>query len=100
MYFRLISSSHLPPFKFILIFSWSEKKIIHNIQDKILKQTFSAYLDTFYLPRNYTMRWSTTIAQLIHLHLPTCRPGFESQAHHLRFNHVIFELCHVEKTKL
>ena len=27
----------------------------------------------------------TAIAQWIRLHLPSCCPGFESQAHHLRF---------------
>ena len=27
-------------------------------------------------------------------------PGFESQAHHLCFYQFIFELCHVEKTKI
>ena len=27
-------------------------------------------------------------------------PRFESQAHHLRFYQFIFELCHVEKTKI
>ena len=28
------------------------------------------------------------IAQSIHLHLPSCYPGFESQAHHLHFYHL------------
>ena len=31
------------------------------------------------------MHGSATIAQWICLHLPSSRPGFESQAHHLRF---------------
>ena len=38
-----------------------------------------------------------TIAQWIRLRLPSCRPGFESQAHHLSFYQFIFELYHVEK---
>ena len=29
--------------------------------------------------------WGAAIAQWIRLHLPSCRPGFESQAHHLCF---------------
>ena len=32
--------------------------------------------------------------------LPFCHPGFESQEHHLFFFQCIFELCHVEKTKI
>ena len=39
------------------------------------------------------------IAQWICLRLPSCRPGFESQAHHLCF-HRFIELCNVEKTKV
>ena len=39
------------------------------------------------------------IVQWIRLPLPSCRPGFESQAHHLRF-HRFIELCNVEKTKI
>ena len=27
-------------------------------------------------------------------------PGFESQAHHLHFYQLLFELCHVERTKI
>ena len=37
------------------------------------------------------------VAQWIRLRLPSCRPGFESQAHHLSFYQFIFELYHVEK---
>ena len=40
-----------------------------------------------------------TIAQWIHVRLPSCRPGFESQAHLLHFYQYIFELRHAEKTK-
>ena len=50
--------------------------------------------------------WSLTniargaaMAQWIRLRLPSCRPGFESQAHHLHFYQFI-ELCNVEKTKI
>ena len=41
-----------------------------------------------------------TIAHCICLRIPTCCPGFESQAHHLCFLQFILELCHVEKTKI
>ena len=36
----------------------------------------------------------------IRLCLPSCRPAFESQANHLLFSQFVFELCHVEKTKI
>ena len=44
--------------------------------------------------------WGAAIAQWIHLRLPSCHPGFKSQALHLCFYQFIFELCHVEKTKI
>ena len=31
------------------------------------------------------LTWGTAVAQWIHLRLPSCHSGFESQAHHLRF---------------
>ena len=40
------------------------------------------------------------IAQWIHLCLPSCCPGFESQDHRLCFYQFKFEFCHVEKTKI
>ena len=42
------------------------------------------------------------IAQQICLHLPSCCPGFESQAYHLRFFHLQFlcYMCHVKRTKI
>ena len=40
------------------------------------------------------------IAQWIHLRLPSRRPGFEYQTHQLRFYQIIFDLRHVEKTKI
>ena len=39
------------------------------------------------------------IAQWIRLRLQFCCPGFESQAHHIRF-HQFIDLCYVEKTKI
>ena len=39
------------------------------------------------------------IAQWIRLRLPSCHPGFKSQAHHLRY-HQFIELFNVEKTKI
>ena len=41
--------------------------------------------------------WAS-IVHWICLRLPSCCPGFESQAHHLHFYQFIFELCHMEKT--
>ena len=35
-----------------------------------------------------THTWGAAIAQWIRLRLPSRRPGFESQAHHLRFFHL------------
>ena len=40
------------------------------------------------------------MAQWIWLSLPSCCPGFESQASNQRFYPFIFELCQVEKTKI
>ena len=42
------------------------------------------------------------IAQWICLHLPFCRPGFESQAHHLRFYHLKYlcNICRVKRPKI
>ena len=40
------------------------------------------------------------IAQWIHLRLPSCGPGFESQAHQLCFYRFIFKLCRVKSTKI
>ena len=39
----------------------------------------------------YSMIWGAAIAQWIRLCLPFCRPGFESQARHLRF--FIYSIC-------
>ena len=44
------------------------------------------------------IKMGTPVAQWIRLLLPSCRPGFESQALHLRLYQ--FKLWHVEKTKL
>ena len=35
--------------------------------------------------------WGAAIAQWICLRLPSCRPGFESQVHHLHF--FIYSIC-------
>ena len=39
----------------------------------------------------FTAIVSAAVAQWIHLRLPSCRPGFESQAHHLCFYQFKFE---------
>ena len=51
--------------------------------------------------------WGAAIAQWICLCLTSCRSGFESQAHHLRFFHfILFKLyichlnCNVKRTKI
>ena len=45
---------------------------------------------------------SAAIAQWIRLRLSFCRPGFESQAHHLRFYHLQYlcYICRVKRTKI
>ena len=48
------------------------------------------------------IKGGTSIAQWICLHLPSCRPGFESQKHHLRFYHLksnLCYICHVKKER-
>ena len=37
------------------------------------------------IPDNYPFQRGAAIAQWIHLHLPSCCPGFESPAYHLHF---------------
>ena len=49
--------------------------------------------------QNYLYR-GAAIAQWIRLCLPSCRPRFQPQAHHQHFYQFIFDLCHVEKTKI
>ena len=47
-------------------------------------------------------RRGAAIAQWICLRLPSCRPGFESQVHHLHFFHLMYlcYICHVKRTKI
>ena len=46
-------------------------------------------LFSFFLQPN----WVATIAPWFRLHLPSCSPGFESQAHHLRiFQFVLLKM--------
>ena len=44
-------------------------------------------------------RRGAAIAQWIRQGLPSCWPRFESHSHHLCLHRIMFELCHVEKTK-
>ena len=46
--------------------------------------------------------WGAAVAQWIRSRLPSCHPGFKSQAHHLRFFHFKFEfkLWRIGKTKI
>ena len=43
---------------------------------------------------------AAAIAQWIRLRLPSCSPGFKSQAHRVCFYLFIFELCNVKMRKL
>ena len=43
--------------------------------------------------------WGAAIAQWIRLLLPSCHPGFESQAHHLSFYKFIIVLCGKDENK-
>ena len=42
--------------------------------------------------------WGAATAQWICLRLPSCRLGFESQAHHLRFYHLQY-LCYISRVR-
>ena len=44
--------------------------------------------------------WGAAIAQWIHLCLPSCRPGFQSDAHHLRFINLYLNCVMWKKTKV
>ena len=43
--------------------------------------------------------WDAAIAQWIRLCLPSCRPGFESQAYHLSFYKFIVVSCGNDENK-
>ena len=53
-------------------------------------------------PAKNISEWGAAVAQWIRSRHPSCRPGFKSQAHHLRFFQFKFEfkLEHIEKTKI
>ena len=54
-------------------------------------------------PTEVLQFWGAAIAQWIHLQLPSCRPRFESQAHHLHFYILqsnLCYICHVERMKI
>ena len=59
---------------------------------------FDAFITTLikvftnlYQNANMLVSWGATIAQWIRLRLPSCRPGFKSQARHLCF--FIYSIC-------
>ena len=71
---------------------------------------FTLFFNQFKLPEKYLIVDSTNqtifthlvsnqisktcaIAQWIHLRLPSCRPGFESQANHLSFYFIYSQIC-------
>ena len=45
------------------------------------------------------IRWGAAKAQWIRLGLPSCRPGFESQAYHLSFYKFIIVSCGGDENK-
>ena len=51
-------------------------------------------------PQTKLYTWGAAIAQRIRNCLPSCRPRFKSQAQHQHFFQFMFDLCHVEKTKI
>ena len=59
------------------------------------KKTAIIFIKTI---RSY--EWHAAIAQWIHLCLPSCRPGFQSDAHHLRFINLYLNCVMWKKTKV
>ena len=64
--------------------------IIKVAQSKQGKQKFQPYGDA--LPCKFSRCGVAAIAQWFRLRLPFCGPGFESQAHHLRFFSIFIEI--------
>ena len=64
------------------------------------KTTLIKVFTNLYQNANMLVSWGATIAQWIRLRLPSCRPGFESQACHLRFFIYLCYICHVKRTKI
>ena len=56
------------------------------------KTTLIKVFTNLYQNANMLVSWGATIAQWIRLRLPSCRPGFESQARNLRFLFIVFVL--------
>ena len=55
--------------------------------------------------KNRCFSWGAAITQWIRLRLPSCHPGFDSQADHLNFYHLLPNLCticpcSVKRTKI
>ena len=55
----------------------------------------SVSLVPYYVKAEYLNKsiWGAAIAQWIRLRLPSCHPGFESQAHHLGFYFIYSQIC-------
>ena len=64
----------------------------------------SVSLVPYYVKAEYLNKsiWGAAIAQWIRLRLPSCHPGFESQAHHLHFFHLYYlcYICHLKRMKI
>ena len=74
----------------------------HELGMALPSTSLTFHVGLVYLRPTYT--FSNNIgdaakAQWIHPCLPSCRPGFESQAHHLHL-HQFIELYNVKKTKI
>ena len=63
-----------------------EKEAVYGPFKKPFLLLVSVRLNT-----NTCLFWGATVAQWIHSRLPSCRPGFESKAHHLHFYQFKFE---------
>ena len=71
-----------------------------NIKTGSSKAFWLSAFSSFWTEAVTFLSRGAAVAQWIHLRLPSCHPGFESQAHHLCFNQFIFEWWHAEKTKI
>jgi len=99
-----------PPLKYKVLHSWPT---LYQPMDGPVFCKYSTFSITVswwnirstYLRSNLKIKiyfsWSAAIAQWICLHLPFCRPGFESQVHHIHFFHLQYlcYICHVKRTK-
>ena len=80
----------------VSVCSWTNLIFCQNEIGKFRSISFVIKVQRIFGTIKLLKKWGAAIAQWIHLCLPYCRPGLESQAHHLCF----YELCLVENTKI